>query len=784
MIRSSALAVASFLVDREQAIMQLDKRLMRLAHFSKLKTERLRRTSDERFIISSKFNQNWSAINGIPIVPPATPPTTTGDDSEMKPRSPLAGASRNDNSKPPSSPAGSTRKDDSKAHSSNSSNRLSKSRGKSRGSTIDKNVVPEPGALMLDMIRASDALNCLAAEMLCSIEYTRRALKYGWKLKSDRSNVWYMHDKTEERTLIPPYYTVEENFGAKKFQTLYQLYKSKKNFKKLLQRESIPVIIENCLTKYQTIASIGYRLEGVTTIQILYRAGMWELANLIESTFAGRPSKLRTITLQYIVNLKKANYGMIGLTDSEDHFEIVKSLLDFQRWYKRSTPAQFGASLGLFNYWKGPDDNRTLEECVQESESYIFKKLDKSMANNVTRCHSIAKSIVTPSSFPHARKQIDTFCAKYAGKSGTAQENLKELLNKPTTHTWIEEVKAFKVLRLAVRRIGTILGNLHLKGLRSRISSIEEKADAMVKAYADVSNRKLLPGPEAKAALLLRVEAVGFIESCTKAVIVLQTFIRCGVKRKIFIRKNTLRKWALSLLQRWGRGVIGRRAAMYYEMQQKSIWEQLWDEKRKLIYYFNKKQKFSTYEEPSIPFRSLVRHRKSDELMQSWPHLDATDMKVARPPEAPPGTYIPPPKCQICTVRKTTRVCLDCTYTPKENEGMENGEVPTAYCFTCFTKVHSTEPHMQVHRFHDATGLPEERRHLICSVCKDVPATRKCLGILDDRQIDEVCTELQRRSSNEWMDVLHNSNIAGERKLSIMLEQLKVRILNLTLFLF
>jgi len=120
----------------------------------------------------------------------------------------------------------------------------------------------------------------------------------------------YYEESTGEKTRIPPLYTPLENFGAKKFQSLYQLYKSKKNFKKLLSQESIPYIIDvnnntyfllpsiyllfifyiffynifiifltffdvysqNCLTKYQSQSYIGYRLEGLTVPQILCRA--------------------------------------------------------------------------------------------------------------------------------------------------------------------------------------------------------------------------------------------------------------------------------------------------------------------------------------------------------------------------------------------------------------------------------------------------------------------------------------------------------------------------------
>ena len=43
---------------------------------------------------------------------------------------------------------------------------------------------------------------------------------------------------------------------------------------------------------------------------------------------------------------------------------------------------------------------------------------------------------------------------------------------------------------------------------------------------------------------------------------------------------------------------------------------------------------------------------------------------------------------------------------------------------------------------------------------------------MDDRQIDEVCTELQRRRSSDWNEVLHKTNVAGERKLALMIGHL------------
>ena len=91
------------------------------------------------------------------------------------------------------------------------------------------------------------------------------------------------------------------------------------------------------------------------------------------------------------------------------------------------------------------------------------------------------------------------------------QDNVNELIDKSTTHTWIEERNAYKTLRRASRRIVTILGNLHLKGLRNTIASIEKKADDILLEGVETDQRPLTSGPEAKAALLIRTEIMAYL---------------------------------------------------------------------------------------------------------------------------------------------------------------------------------------------------------------------------------------------------------------------------------
>ena len=61
----------------------------------------------------------------------------------------------------------------------------------------------------------------------------------------------------------------------------------------------------------------------------------------------------------------------------------------------------------------------------------------------------------------------------------------------------------------------------------------------------------------------------------------------------------------------------------------------------------------------------------------------------------------------------------------------------------------------------------------MCASCTVLPATRKCLGILDDKQIDDLCAQLQRTVPRKWPELLQASNVGGERKLSLMLEQIR-----------
>ena len=94
------------------------------------------------------------------------------------------------------------------------------------------------------------------------------------------------------------------------------------------------------------------------------------------------------------------------------------------------------------------------------------------------------------------------------------------------------------------------------------------------------------------------------------------------------------------------------------------------------------------------------------------------------------------------------------------------------YCFPCYVLEHSTDE-TENHRFQDASDSHKKEGVLMCASCTILPATRKCLGILDDKQIDDLCSQLQRTVPRKWPEVLQAANVGGERKLTLMLEQVR-----------
>jgi len=272
-----------------------------------------------------------------------------------------------------------------------------------------------------------------------------------------------------------------------------------------------------------------------------------------------------------------------------------------------------------------------------------------------------------------------------------------------------------------------------------------------------------------------------------KAVKVIQTVGRGIIFRYKWMRIIFTRRNAAQKVQRFYRGYRGRVEAKILRMQQWSDWEQLWDERRQMFYYYNIVTKESSYEAPTSYFRPMVRHLRSSALIQAWPFLDE-DPKRSVPGTA--STVADHLLCTVCYSRRAVRRCDVCT---AESVSVVSSLKSSAFfmqspgsrdkhaifCFPCFTRAHTDDPIMRQHPFRDLQQQLQFNRdstnpsnYLRCCEC-DEPATRKCLGILTDEQIDDIIGKLRKTSASEWLTVLRQTDVSGENKLNILLSDLQ-----------
>ena len=107
-----------------------------------------------------------------------------------------------------------------------------------------------------------------------------------------------------------------------------------------------------------------------------------------------------------------------------------------------------------------------------------------------------------------------------------------------------------------------------------------------------------------------------------RACVTLQRRARGFVKRSAWVRYQTTRYHAASRIQRIYRISQSMKVARYLRVLQRAEWEQLWEPKRQLCYYYNRVTQASSYKEPASGlFRPLVRDRRSDALVRPEPFV-------------------------------------------------------------------------------------------------------------------------------------------------------------------
>lgn len=554
-----------------------------------------------------------------------------------------------------------------------------------------------PGESVLGMIQAAATLKGFNIGSRIRVFYTKACLRFEWfEVKTGERNekgdeiVTYKNYVTDEEADKPPMYTSAEHFGVLKIHSAWSVYKARKNLKRLLLQQSLLSIATMAIRQYQKFAYIGYKNEGVTVIQYLRRAGYLEVANSMALFFATRPSQYAALTLESFLALPKDKLKTVGLNKHSE----VQDFIRFRDFWKNSSPAVRDSHLAFLNSYESMSDTRPMRKCIQAGEYLIRPKITRAYKNSESRIKHLMNGIMK-SNMPITKMQLDSFLDEFAGKAGLAQEKLGMLVDQPVLPTYVEELEAFNILKETTRRIIYMLKSMKIKSLKKHFDAALKRAMDMTeaeKAKHEGRERPLMSAAEGRAALILRVEVIDSVLQAEKAVGLLQRRVRGITKRLWFLRTRKTREQAAIKLQSFIRCRAAKLLADELRAQKSSNWEQLWDDNRRCIYYFNKFTNTASYDDPLIPCRPLVRDLRSSALIQAWPDLEgnatgydfsATGLVVVKSQAriAEENAQNVSEVCSVCKERATKRICQDC-----------NQHRGASYCFTCFSSTHSNDP--------------------------------------------------------------------------------------------
>ena len=122
---------------------------------------------------------------------------------------------------------------------------------------------------------------------------------------------------------------------------------------------------------------------------------------------------MHNLSLEEIAKKPKDNYENFGVIQPQHQ----KELKDFQAWWHKTTLLDKQKRLTLFNYFKSPEDPRSIQQCVADSEEMYVAKFMKYNKTGSARTRQAVQSILETSLFPHAHQQVETYLKKYEGKA-------------------------------------------------------------------------------------------------------------------------------------------------------------------------------------------------------------------------------------------------------------------------------------------------------------------------------------------------------------------------------
>lgn len=264
------------------------------------------------------------------------------------------------------------------------------------------------------------------------IKYTRQTPRYPWQIISQPQTrtqreenyptiFFNPHTEEESEDMDQTLYAAKELHVIKKIQMRWLVFRAIKNLQRITMSMDLRSIIVNTIEKGRKISYVGYKLEGLTPMQILARAGYFELAEIITDYYQKVLQKtMSNLTIEEIaVNMvtKELYEKHLGILQTNH----VRDLKEFQTWWKKTSPFERESKLGLFNYYTSTRDPRTLKQCINDSLELFVKKFSKYLKTSSTKTKKSCQMIIEASDFPHSHLQVETYLRRYSDKPELAR---------------------------------------------------------------------------------------------------------------------------------------------------------------------------------------------------------------------------------------------------------------------------------------------------------------------------------------------------------------------------
>lgn len=209
-----------------------------------------------------------------------------------------------------------------------------------------------------------------------------------------------------------PYYSAREIHLIRKIQLRWKLFKSLCLYTYRALNVSLEALVKEVVGKGSKIAFVGYKMEGVTVLETLVRAGVADVAQAIQDHYHQARKPLSSLTIDELVSVSKDDYEKYGIIQAHH----VREMKDFQVLYKKLSPADREKKLALFNYYSDPYDTRSIQECIKASIDTLMRKFTKAVKTGQSRTKQSLQNLIDMSHYPHSHQQVESYLKKYNDK--------------------------------------------------------------------------------------------------------------------------------------------------------------------------------------------------------------------------------------------------------------------------------------------------------------------------------------------------------------------------------